>query len=203
MRRKADTVPTHYAGRGRSLISTRTNQQQRKMQNSSTGRGQDSGLPRSYSSPSSRPGYEQESNNQPKQDKSCVLRSFSTPESKHCLYQDMDHGRNSDTFYRPKLHGSRTELDLDLENFEQFEEAFLDMDADQEQISFGSYKHPEKEEPKRVVTSLLPGSGLQRVCMRPVTVTSHNPQSLSNRRSRKDLHKDSVEQPKGIFKFKM
>lgn len=164
MRRK-DPAPVH-AGRGKSLISTRINQhQQRKMQNVR------SQLPRSYSSPATQndPDTSQSSK------KGYVMRSFSTPEPKQ-----LDYRRNSDSFYRPRSHGSRSELDSDLENFEQFEEGFLDIEADQD-IMFGSYRRtPEREEPKRVVTSLLPGSGLQRVSIRPLS--SATTQTLQNAR---------------------
>lgn len=158
MRRK-DPSPVH-AGRGKSLISTRINQQQqRNMPNVR------SHLPRSYSSPSTQndPDASQSSK------KGYVMRSFSTPEPKQ-----LDYRRNSGSFYRPRSHGSRSELDSDLENFEQFEEGFLDIDTDQD-VMYGSYRvTPEREEPKRVVTSLLQGSGLQRVSMRPLSsATTH------------------------------
>lgn len=157
MRRKVETA-THSAGRGRSLISARTNQsQQRKMQGNKPRANE---LPRSYSSPSSHQTDREGSSTRTTQDnKGYVSRSFSTPDPKPDEYR-----RDSDYFYRPKCHGSREELDSDLENFEQFEECFIDMDQDQDQTMFGSYRHtPQREEPKRVVASLLPGSGLQRV----------------------------------------
>ncbi|KAI5641700.1 sterile alpha and TIR motif-containing protein 1 isoform X1 [Phthorimaea operculella] len=148
MRRKEPHLTA--AAKGKSLIATRTNQaqhQQRKMQ------GIRSQLPRSYSSPSNQ--------NEADTQRGYVMRSFSSPEPKQ-----LDYRRNSDSFYRPKSHGSRSELDSDLENFEQFE-GFLDIDADQE-VLFAPYRVQEKEEPRRVMTSLLPGSGLQRVTMRPL-----------------------------------
>lgn len=95
------------------------------------------------------------------------MRSFSTPEPKR-----LENRRNSDSFYRPRMHGSRGELDSDLENFENFEEGFLDIDADHE-VMFAPYRM----EPKKVVTSLLPGSGLQKVTIRPVSSTTQTLQS--------------------------
>lgn len=101
------------------------------------------------------------------------MRSFSTPEPKR-----LDNRRNSESFYRPRMHGSRGELDSDLENFENFEEGFLDIDADHEEM-FASYRNVEILEPKKVVTSLLPGSGLQKVTIRPISSTT---QTLQNAR---------------------
>jgi hypothetical protein len=118
------------------------------------------------------------------------MRSFSTPEPKN-----MDYRRNSDSFYRPKTHGSRTELDSDLENFEQFDECFIDIDADDSMISYS--RSPEREEPKRVLTSLLPGSGIQRVTIRPISNTAtHTLQGA--REAMKKLQKDE----KGMVMFK-
>lgn len=176
MRRKEPTS-VQNTGRGKSLIATRTNQQQqRKMQNIR------SQLPRSYSSPTSQ--NEPETSSPQATHKGYVMRSFSSPEPKH-----FDYRRNSDSFYRPKSHGSRSELDSDLENFEQFEEGFLDIEADQE-IMFTPYKRsPDRDEPKRVITSLLPGSGLQKVSMRPVSsATTHTLQSA--REAMKQLQKE-------------
>ncbi|KAJ0180624.1 hypothetical protein K1T71_004028 [Dendrolimus kikuchii] len=152
MRRK-DPTPM---GRGKSLISTRTSQQQRKIQMSRNL------LPRSYSSPAS------QNDHHSTESKAYVMRSFSSPEPKHLEYR-----RNSDSFYRPKAHGSRSELDSDLENFEQFEDSLIDIDADQDETA--QYRSsPEKDEPKRVVTTLLPGSGLHRVTLRPIPSTTQS-----------------------------
>lgn len=96
------------------------------------------------------------------------MRSFSSPEPKH-----VDYRRNSDSFYRPKTHGSRTELDSDLENFEHFEECFIDIDADHEENVLTSFKKSiDKDEPKKVITTILPGSGLQRITIRPISSTT-------------------------------
>lgn len=189
MRRKTDPGSTQSAGRGRSLIAYRSNQQQRKMQ--PVIRGRSSELPRSISSPS------KSDRAQENTDKNFVMRSFSTPDPKQNPHYDEESRRNSDTFYRPKLHGSRTELDADLESFERLEEAFLDMDADQDQTIFGSYRRsPElEEEPKRVVTSILPGSGLQRVCMKPVSSTGYALQT--GRQLPREQYKHSSEKSKG------
>ncbi|KAL0842205.1 hypothetical protein ABMA28_014366 [Loxostege sticticalis] len=174
MRRK-EPAPTHTAGRGRSLISIRTSQhQQRKLQSKSL-------LPRSYSSP---PTHAEPDSSHISPIKGYVMRSFSTPEPKN-----LDYRRNSDSFYRPKTHGSRTELDSDLENFEQFEECFIDIDADQDEAMIGYSRSPEREEPKRVITSLLPGSGIQRVTIRPISAnTTHTLQGA--REAMKKLQKD-------------
>ncbi|KAL4714585.1 hypothetical protein ACJJTC_006631 [Scirpophaga incertulas] len=176
MRRK-DPAPPTAAARGKSLISIRTNQQQqqRKAQTKSL-------LPRSYSSPPTQ--NEQDcSTSQNSPTKSYMMRSFSTPEQKH-----LDYRRNSDSFYRPRTHGSRSELDSDLENFEQFDECFLDIDADDTVI--GTYsRSPEREEPKRVLAALLPGSGIQRVSIRPIqSSTTHTLQGA--RDAMKKLQKD-------------
>lgn len=179
--RRRDPAPTHTAGRGKSLISIRTSQhQQRKGQTKSL-------LPRSYSSP---PAQSETDGSTSMPLKGYVMRSFSTPEPKK-----LDYRRNSDSFYRPKTHGSRTELDSDLDNFEQFEECFIDIDADQDDSMIGSYsRSPDREEPKRVVTTLLPGSGLQRVTIRPISAsTTHTLQGA--RDAMKKLQKDE----KGSF----
>ncbi|CAH0604788.1 unnamed protein product [Chrysodeixis includens] len=160
MRRKDPPPPAPSAGRGKSLISTRTmQQQQRKMQ---TPR---SFLPRSYSSPAQNdPDVSQSHAMQ----RGYVIRSYSSPDPKQ-----IDYRRNSDSFYRPKMHGSRSELDSDLENFEQFEECFIDIDADQDESLVPQYKSsPEREVPRKVMTSLLPGSGLQRITLRPISSTA-------------------------------
>lgn len=175
--RRRDPAPTHTAGRGKSLISIRTSQhQQRKGQTKSL-------LPRSYSSPPTHSELDDSAHIRPI--KGYVMRSFSTPEPKN-----IDYRRNSDSFYRPKTHGSRTELDSDLENFEQFEECFIDIDADQDDSILGSYsRSPDRDEPKRVVTTLLPGSGIQRVTIRPVSAsTTHTLQGA--REAMKKLQKD-------------
>ncbi|XP_047988457.1 uncharacterized protein LOC125228053 [Leguminivora glycinivorella] len=180
MRRK-DTPPVHSAGRGRSLISIRSNQpQQRKMIPASR-----TLLPRSYSSPSTRRDQESAPQSPLPSQRSYVMRSFSTPEPKAIEYR-----RNSDSFYRPKTHGSRGELDSDLESFEQFEDSFVDMDDDQEQNVYGTYsRSPEKEEPKRVMATLLQGSGLQRISIRPVS--SCTTQTLYNaREAMKELQRN-------------
>ncbi|CAB3224699.1 unnamed protein product [Arctia plantaginis] len=119
MRRKDTTPLTHSSSRGRSLISTRTlQQQQRKVQSSK------SLLPRSYSSPGAQ------------NDSDCSI-----PQTQR----------------GPKAHGSRIEFDSDLENFEQFEECFVDIDADQEEGLLTQYRSsPERDEPKKVMTTILP-----------------------------------------------
>lgn len=175
MRRKEQT-PAQGAGRGRSLISTRTSQQQQRNVQSASAR---SFLPRSYSSPSQN---DQECHSSPTPQRAYVMRSYSSPDSK-----TGDYRRNSDSFYRPKNHGSRSELDSDLENFEQFEECLLDIDADQDESSLGQYRSSlERDEPKRVVTSLLQGSGLQRVFIKPV---SSQTQHIS-RKGMRQAHKN-------------
>lgn len=160
MRRKDPSPPTHSSGRGRSLISTRTlQQQQRKIQSSKIL------LPRSYSSPGSQNDPDCST---PQTQRVYVIRSFSSPDSKH-----QDYRRNSDSFYRPKAHGSRSELDSDLENFEQFDESFIDIDADQEEGLLTQYRSsPERDEPKKVMTTLVQGNGLQRVSLRPISSTA-------------------------------
>lgn len=104
----------------------------------------------------------------------------------------MDYRRNSDSFFRPKADGSRSELDSDLENFEQFEEYLIDIDADQDDSLLSHYNSsPEREQPKKVITTMLPGSGLQRVCIRPVP--SATSQTLHNAREvMKKLQKDDI-----------
>lgn len=180
MKRK-EPPPSQAYGRGRSLISTRTNQQ---LQRKATGGSARSLLPRSYSSPSSQNEPERQSP-QPVY-KGYVMRSFSSPDSK------MDYRRNSDSFFRPKADGSRSELDSDLENFEQFEEYLIDIDADQDDSLLSHYNSsPEREQPKKVITTMLPGSGLQRVCIRPVP--SATSQTLHNAREvMKKLQKDDI-----------
>ena len=113
-----------------------------------------------------------------------MIRSYSSPDPKQ-----IDYRRNSDSFYRPKIHGSRSELDSDLENFEQFEECFIDIDADQDEGLITQYRSPERDEPRKVMTSILPGSGLQRVSIRPIQSTAT--QTLhSAREVMKKLQKD-------------
>lgn len=176
MRRK-DPPSVHSTSRGKSLIATRTNQQQqRKMQ------GTRNQLPRSYSSPATQ--HEFDSPLPKTAQKGYIMRSFSTPEPKH-----LDHRRNSDSFYRPRTHGSRGELDSDLENFENFEEGFLDIDADHE-VMFAPYRNVEVLEPKKVVTSLLPGSGLQKVTIRPISSTTQTLQSARETMSKLKREKD-------------
>ncbi|XP_062526497.1 uncharacterized protein LOC134199496 [Bombyx mori] len=161
MMRRKDPAPSH-TGRGKSLISIRTNQQQQRKIPPCR-----SMLPRSYSTPTS------QNETDPTQNRGYVMRSFSSPEQKQT-----DRRMNSDSFYRPKALGSRTELDSDLENFEQFEDCFIDIDAED---SIGQYKSsPERDEPKKVVASLLPGSGLQKISMLPMK--SETRQSLQNTR---------------------
>lgn len=179
MKRK-EPNPPQATGRGKSLISTRTNQHQQKKMQSASAR---SLLPRSYSSPASQTDTECRSPQAAR--KEFVMRSFSSPESKHCDYR-----RNSESFFRPKTYGSRSELDSDLDNFEQFEECLIDIDADEdEQLLGGHYRSsPERDEPRKVVAAMLPGSGLQKVCMRPITAET---QSLySAREAMKKIQKD-------------
>ncbi|KAM3963103.1 uncharacterized protein ACR2FA_002870 [Aphomia sociella] len=176
MRRKEQSPP-QGTGRGKSLIAMRTNQQQqRRMPTKSF-------LPRSYSSPASND--PDVTSPQTSQIKGYVMRSFSSPEPKH-----VDYRRNSDSFYRPKTHGSRGELDSDLENFEPFEECFLDIDEDQDDNIIGTLKRsPERDQLKKVTTSILPGSGLQRITIRPIS--SSATQTLQSARDAiKKIQKD-------------
>lgn len=160
MRRK-DPQPAQSATHGKSLISTRTMQQQQRKTQSTR-----SLLPRSYSSPA--PQNDPEVAVPHSVQRGYVNRSFSSPDPKQ-----FDYRRNSDSFYRPKTHGSRSELDSDLENFEQFEECFIDIDADQDETLHTQYRSsPERNEPRKVVTTILPGSGLQRVSIRPISSTA-------------------------------
>ncbi|CAH2073670.1 unnamed protein product, partial [Iphiclides podalirius] len=160
--------PTPSANRGRSLISTRIQQhQQRKTQNAK------SHLPRSYSSPAPQSDV---------QNKGYVMRSFSSPDPKQVCYR-----RNSDTLCRSKPDYTKGELDSDLESYELFEESFIDMDAEPDDITFGAYtKNPEIEEPKRVVASLLPGSRIQRISMKPISPRTI--QKIQNSRQAKRKH---------------
>lgn len=146
MRRKADAKP--QSGREKNVTS------------SSLPRTR-SELPRSYSTPTAaetraeKPALRDFGSN--------VARSYSSPEP-----QDIGFRRNSDFFYRPPCYGSRNEIDSDLEKFEQYEQFFIDADADQDDTLFGSYGNSQKkEEPRKVKTSLLPGSGIHRVSMSP------------------------------------
>lgn len=184
MRRKEP--PSQSSSRGRSLISTRTNQQLQRKPTSGSAR---SLLPRSYSSPSSQNEPDRRSPQPVKKD--YVMRSFSSPGSKN-----VDYRRNSDSFFRPKAHGSRSELDSDLDNFEQFEEYLMDIDGDQDESFLGQYRSsPEREEPKRVITTMLPGSGLQRVSIRPVPLSTT--QSLHN--AREAMRKLQSDDPRGKY----
>ncbi|XP_060810819.1 uncharacterized protein LOC132904437 [Amyelois transitella] len=151
MRRK-EPSPSPGTGRGKSLIAMRTSQHQQRKSAKSL-------LPRSYSSPAP---YESDVC-QTNPLKTYVLRSFSSPEHKQ------DFRRNSDSFYRPKTHGSRTELDSDLENFEHFEECFIDIDADQDDNILRSFK---PEETRKVTATILPGSRLQKVTYCPMPSTT-------------------------------
>uniref|UniRef100_A0A2A4JZQ8 Uncharacterized protein n=1 Tax=Heliothis virescens TaxID=7102 RepID=A0A2A4JZQ8_HELVI len=180
MRRK-DPPQAQSAGRGKSLISTRTMQQQQRKTQSSR-----SLLPRSYSSPA--PQHDSDVAMPQSIQRGYVIRSYSTPDPKQ-----MDYRRNSDSFYRPKAHGSRGELDSDLENFEQFEECFIDIDADQEEGVITQYRSPERDEPRKVMTSLLPGSGLQRVSLRPIHSATQTLQSA--REVMKKMQKDDSKVP--------
>ncbi|CAH0721766.1 unnamed protein product, partial [Brenthis ino] len=160
MRRKEQSLfPS--GSRGRSLIATRTNQQQRRMQ------GVKTQLPRSYSSP----GTQNEGSPSENQNKGYMMRSFSSPEPKQTSGR-----RNSETFYRSESLGSRSELDSDLENFEQFDDSLMDIDADNDDIYGQFHRSPERDTPKRVITSLLPGSGLQRIAIRPIISSAANNQ---------------------------
>lgn len=171
MRRKELPLPQ----RG-GLIANRTNQQQRRMQ------GVKSQLPRSYSTPTS----QNETCPKSSSSKSFVMRSFSSPEPKQSSSR-----RTSESFYRPESNGSRSEIDSDLENFEQFEDCLLDIDADSEEV-FNSYQRsPERERPKRVVTTILPGSGLQKILIKPIC--SNVAQVNNTREAGKDLKKEKTE----------
>ncbi|XP_059056963.1 NAD(+) hydrolase sarm1 isoform X1 [Achroia grisella] len=177
MRRTEPSSP-QGAGRGKSLIAMRTNQaQQRRMQTKSQ-------LPRSYSSPAPDNDLDN-TTSQSNAMKGYVTRSFSSPEPKY-----VDYRRNSDSFYRPKTHGSRGELDSDFDNFGPFEEGFMDIDADQDDNVLGTVKRSsEKNTAKKVVTSLLPGSGLQRISIRPIS--SSTTQSLQSAGDvMKQMHKE-------------
>lgn len=171
MPRKEISAPS--AGRGRSLIATRkSQQQQRKMQ------GPKSHLPRSNSSPA--PQNDPTPSSSP--NKSYVLRSFSSPESKPSSSR-----RDSRSLHQD----SRSELDSDLESFEQFEDSLLDIDADIEDGFGHSQRSLDTDGPKRVVTTLLPGSGLQRISLRPIT--SNILQTPGIREAQKKIQKGNAE----------
>ncbi|CAG9585297.1 unnamed protein product [Danaus chrysippus] len=143
-------------GNGRSLIATRTNQQQqRKMQ------GPRSHLPRSYSSPATAKDESPENAS-----KAFVLRSFSSPEPNKT---DKESQRSAESLSRTNPNESQSELDIDLDNFEQFEEGLKDIDAENCDFYNRYRNNPEIEQPKRILTTMLPGSGLQKVALRPVT----------------------------------
>lgn len=171
MRRKELPLPQ----RG-GLIANRTNQQQRRMQ------GVKSQLPRSYSTPAS----QNETCPKSSSSKSFVMRSFSSPEPKQSGSR-----RTSESFYRPESNGSRSEIDSDLENFEQFEDCLLDIDADSEEVFNTHQRSPERERPKRVVTTILPGSGLQKILIKPIC--SNVAQVNNTREAGKNLKKEKTE----------
>ncbi|XP_026495370.2 NAD(+) hydrolase sarm1 isoform X2 [Vanessa tameamea] len=174
MRRKE--LPLAQSGRGRGLIATRANQQQHRMQ------GLKSQLPRSYSSPAP----QNETSPRSSQCKSAVMRSFSSPEPKPSSSR-----RNSESFYRPDSRGSRSELDSDLE---QFEDCLIDIDAETDE-AYGHYQgSPERERPKRVVTTLLPGSGLQKITIRPIYSNTAQGQTVPE--ACKTLKRDKAENKK-------
>ncbi|CAG4989026.1 unnamed protein product [Parnassius apollo] len=166
MRRKEPHL-TSTANRGKSLISTRIQQhQQRKTQSMK------SQLPRSYSSPAPQVDVE---------NKGCVMRRFSSPDPKQVCYR-----RNSDSFCKSKTDCSKSELDSDLENYELFEESFIDIDAEPEDITFGAYtKNTEIDGPKKVVTTLLPGSGIQRIAIKPISLRTIQKVQCSRQAKRK------------------
>ncbi|XP_013180340.1 PREDICTED: uncharacterized protein LOC106126975 [Papilio xuthus] len=173
MRRKEQHLTT-TTNRGRSLISTRIQQhQQRKMQNVKK-----SQLPRSYSSPGKNSEVENKGN---------VMRSFSSPDSKQVFYR-----RNSDTtslISKPEC--SKSEFDSDLDNYELFEESFIDIDAEPDDITFGAYtKNPEINEPKKVVATLLPGSGIQKIAMKPISPRTIQKIQTSRQSKRKHRSRD-------------
>ncbi|CAH2086316.1 unnamed protein product [Euphydryas editha] len=174
MRRKEVSLPQ----RG-GLIASRTNQQQSRMQ------GFKSQLPRSYSTPAS----QNEISSKSSPSKSFVMRSFSSPEPKQSSSR-----RNPESFYRPDSNGSRSELDSDLENFEQFDECLMDIDADTEEVFNNYQRSPERERPKRVVTTILPGSGLQKILIKPIC--SNTAQENNIRESSKKLKKEKAENKK-------
>ncbi|VVC98342.1 unnamed protein product, partial [Leptidea sinapis] len=169
MRKKETTAQSP----GRSLIATRTNQTlQRKSH------GSKSHLPRSYSSPAEK--ETQDGINKH------VMRSYSSPESKS--------RRNSESYQMKSQNSCRSE-DSDLESFENFDESFLDLDADIDE-SFRQYDvDPDVEEPKKVVTTLLPGSGLQKVRMKPIS--SNNDSWHFDKQNKKDTQKQNT----GIARF--
>lgn len=175
MRRKEQHLPTN---RGRSLISTRIQQHlQRKMQNVKT-----SQLPRSYSSPARNSQNENKGN----------VRNFSSPDPKQVCYR-----RNSDTTsLKSKPDCSKSEFDSDLENYELFEESFIDIDAEPDDITFGAYtKNPEVDNPKKVVATLLPGSGIQKIAMKPISPRTI--QKIQSSRQAKRKNQRSREENKG------
>ncbi|CAH2241290.1 jg3351 [Pararge aegeria aegeria] len=144
--------------------------------------GPKSQLPRSNSTPAQQNDPVQPSS----PNKGYVLRSFSSPESKQSGSR-----RDSDSLYHSNSHDSRSELDSDLETFEHFEECLLDIDADNEDI-YGLYQRsPDSDEPKKVVTTLLPGSGLQRISMRPITSNILKPQGT--REAQKKFKRENAE----------
>ncbi|KPJ06181.1 hypothetical protein RR48_14623 [Papilio machaon] len=177
MRRKEQHLNT-TTNRGRSLISTRIQQhQQRKMQDVKK-----SQLPRSYSSPAKNSEVENKGN---------VMRSFSSPDSKQVCYR-----RNSDTTSMiSKPECSKSEFDSDLENYELFEESFIDIDAEPDDITFGAYtKNPEIDQPKKVIATLLPGSGIQKITMKPISPRTI--QKIQNARQYKRKHQRSKDENK-------
>ncbi|XP_068629669.1 uncharacterized protein [Battus philenor] len=182
MRRKEPHIAS--VNRGKSLISTRIQQhQQRKMKNMK------SQLPRSYSSPGSR--CEEDK-------KESVTRSFSTPEPKQVYYRD-----NSDSICGSKPECSKSELDSDLENYELFEDSFIDIDAEPDDITFGAYtKNPEVDKPKKVIATLLPGSGIHKISMKPISPRTiqkiqHSRQAKRKLQRHREQNKGSEERSLG------
>lgn len=90
-------------------------------------------------------------------------------------------------------------MDSDLENFENFEEGFLDIDAEQE-VMFAPYRKIEILEPKKVVTSLLPGSGLQKVTIRPISSTKQTLQNAREAMKQLQREKDQKGKMKAVMK---
>ncbi|CAH4037359.1 unnamed protein product [Pieris brassicae] len=170
--RRRDSM--HSPGSGRSLITTRTSQQQRRMHGKSN-------LPRSYSSPASE--GEQDQQNK-------YVRSFSSPEQKS--------KETHESLCQPKFYSSRSEIDSDQEKtFEQLDDSFLDIDADIEETFRQFERGSDVEEPKRVVTTLLPGNGLQKVKIKPI----HRKQIPETSVATNSLKNTPKERAKGIARF--
>ncbi|GBP52554.1 hypothetical protein EVAR_39077_1 [Eumeta japonica] len=172
MRRRAETNTSSGSNQGGTLISIRTSQQRRRMEGAAGNRGR-ADLPRSFSTPGRNVEFGTATS---EKDKSCIMRSYSTPEPKR------ERKRECDNFFRPQICVSKNDLDPDLE---QLEDPILDVDADNEQSMFGSYRHnPKRDELKKVTASLLPGSGLHRVSVRPISTKRVLMQTQDNKKEK-------------------